>query len=62
MLARLTISLTMIDHIKHALAIGYLPRQWILQGTHSGLVREANYLCQMRGRLYTVDVVVSRIA
>lgn len=58
-LARLTISLAMANCIKQAKVVDQLPEQWFLQGTHSGLVKGANNLYRMRGRLYVLDVVAN---
>ena len=54
-MARLTISTTIIDRVRQAQAEDQLPEQWRAQGTYADLARDADDLYRVRGRLYVPD-------
>ena len=55
-LARLTISPTILDRIRVAQADDEQLAQWFSQGTYAGLVRGEDGLYRMGGRLYVPDL------
>lgn len=55
-LVRLKINLTIVDCFRQAQIDDKLPEQWFAWWTYSDMIKDADGLHRMRGRLYVPDV------
>lgn len=56
LMARLTVSLSILDSIRLAQDVDELPEWWLSRSSHVGLSRDGDGLVCMRGRLYVREI------